>query len=71
MNRLVLVVLSIAIPPALGFAGMVMILLANPDANIEREGWLLGWTGMGLGFATGLVAVWWLWRRHKARGQRS
>lgn len=65
LKQLALVLLSIAVPPAFAFAGMVLILVANPNANIERQGWALGWTGMAIGFVSGLVAVWLFWRRRK------
>ena len=65
MKKLALVLLSIAVPLALAFAGMVLILVANPDANIEREGWILGWTGLGLGFTVGAALVWAFWRRRQ------
>lgn len=42
MKKLALVLLSIAVPLAFAFAGMVLMLVANPDANIERAGWILG-----------------------------
>jgi len=63
LKKLWLVLLSIAVPPAFAFAGMVLLLIANPNANIERQGWILGWTGMGLGFVAGLLTVWVFWRR--------
>lgn len=67
MKKFFLVLLSIAVPPAFAFAGMVLILLANPNADIETQGWVLGWTGMGIGFVLGLLAVWAFWRsRRKA-----
>ncbi|WP_431103594.1 hypothetical protein [Roseateles noduli] len=54
--------LSIALPPAFAFAGIILFLLANPDANIERESWILGWSGIGIGLVAGLVVVWMFWR---------
>lgn len=65
MKQLALLLLSIAVPLAFAFGGMVFILVANPNANIEREGWILGWAGLALGFISGLVVVWAFLRRRR------
>lgn len=65
MKRLLLVLVSIAVPLATAFLGMVLILLANPEVNID-EGWRLGWIGLGCGLLVGLLGVGWLWRRRHA-----
>ncbi|MGN7877145.1 hypothetical protein ACTJKJ_26610 [Roseateles sp. 22389] len=65
MKKLALLLLSIAVPLAFAFGGMVLILVANPNANIEREGWILGWAGFALGFVSGLFVVWAFWRRRR------
>lgn len=67
MKKLALLLLSIAVPLAFAFAfgGMVLILVGNPNANIEREGWILGWAGLALGFISGLVVVWAFLRRRR------
>ncbi|WP_431265802.1 hypothetical protein ACQ859_10975 [Roseateles chitinivorans] len=62
LTKILLILASAAVPPAFAFAGMVLILVANPNADIETEGWVLGWTGMGTGFAAGLLTVWAFWR---------
>jgi len=67
MKRLLLVLVSIAAPFASAFVGMVLILLANPEVNID-EGWRLGWIGLGSGLLVGLLGVgWFWWRRLSAR----
>lgn len=45
VKRALLIILSIAFPLACAFAGMVLILLSNPEVNID-EGWRLGWLGL-------------------------
>lgn len=62
MKRLLLVLVSIAAPLVTAFLGMVLILLANPEVNID-EGWRLGWIGLGSGLLLGLLGVGWFWRR--------
>lgn len=64
MKRLLLVLVSIAVPLASAFVGMVLILLANPEVNID-EGWRLGWIGLGSGLLLGLLGVGWFWRRRR------
>lgn len=64
MKRLLLVLASIAVPLASAFVGMVLILLANPEVNID-EGWRLGWIGLGSGLLLGLLVVGWFWRRRR------
>lgn len=66
MKRLLLVLMSIAVPLVTAFLGMVLILLANPEVNID-EGWRLGWIGLGSGLLVGLLGVGWVWRRRRAR----
>ena len=62
MKRLLLILVAIAVPFASAFVGMVLILLANPEVNLD-EGWRLGWIGLGSGLLLGLLGVGWFWRR--------
>jgi len=64
MKRLLLVLVSIASPVASAFLGVVLILRANPEVNID-EGWRLGWIGLGSGLLLGLLGVGWFWRRRR------
>lgn len=64
MKRLLLVLVSIAVPFASAFVGMVLILLANPEVNID-EGWRLGWIGLGSGLLVGLLGMGWFWWRRR------
>lgn len=66
MKRALLVIFSIAFPLACAFAGMVLILLSNPEVSID-EGWRLGWLGLASGLAIGGAAVWVFWRRRHRR----
>ena len=66
--RFLIVLTSRAVPPAFAFGGMALILVVHPSANIETQGWVLGWTGMGGGFIAGLICVGAIWHtRRKAR----
>ena len=63
MKRLLLVLVSIIVPIALGCAGALIAVLTHPDANIDQDGWRLAWTGFGCGMLAGIASVWWFWRR--------
>lgn len=66
MKRALLAILSAAFALGCSFAGMVLILLANPEVSID-EGWRLGWLGLAGGLAVGGAAVWAFWRRRRLK----
>lgn len=66
MRRAIAVILSITIPLACAFLGMLILLLLNPEVTID-EGWRLGWIGLGSGLLVGLAGVWWFWQRRRVR----
>ncbi|WP_416761012.1 hypothetical protein ACNI65_02650 [Roseateles sp. So40a] len=62
MRKFFSALISIAIPLAFAFLGMLILLLSNPEVSID-EGWRLGWIGLGSGLLLGVVLVTWYWRR--------
>ncbi len=66
MKRALLLILSVAVPLACAFVGMLIILLSNPEVTID-EGWRLGWIGLASGLAVGCALVWEFWRRRRAK----
>ena len=58
--------IAVALPMATAFAGMLLTLLANPEASID-EGWRIGWIGLGCGLLVGVVFVAWMQRLRTQR----
>lgn len=70
MRKFFSALLSIAIPLAFAFLGMLTLLLSNPEVSID-EGWRLGWMGLGGGLLLGVVLItcYW-WRRSPSSHSR-
>ena len=70
MKSFLRILLSIVVPLVCAFLGMLIIILLNPEVNID-EGWRLGWIGLGSGLLVGLAAVAWYWSRvNKSRAAK-
>lgn len=55
MRRLLFILLHVTLIGMCAIAGAILVLLTNPDANIDRDGWKLGGMGLGGGFVLGLI----------------
>lgn len=67
MKQFLLLLASFIIPFVFGCAGALIAVLTQPDANIDRDGWRLAWTGLGFGALVGIAGVWGFWRRRRVR----